>query len=295
MAASWEWKQDDQIVPGLMALRRLGGGHRYEAYLAWDETLFAPVVAKVLRPDQVDDPGALRSLTAEARMLDRLAHPVLVRSFAAVLDGPRPHLLLEHLDGPRLSSLLRRHGPLALEQILPLGLEVCSALHYLAASGVVHLDVKPSNIIMGSPPRLIDLSIARTIDSAARLDHAVGTDGYMAPEQCDPPRSGTPGPPADIWGMGATMFEALCGMRPFADGEASDDAAPERRWPQLVDEPASLPSNSPPVVRDLVMACLDGDPSARPTAAELARALEPLVDSLPAPMLGRFRPGPRVA
>lgn len=295
MAASWDWKPDEQIVPGLNALRRLGGGHRYEAYLAWDETLFAPVVAKVLRPDQVEDPGALRSLAAEARMLDRLAHPVLVRSFAAVLDGPRPRLLLEHLDGPRLSSLLRRHGPLALEQLLPLGLEVCSALHYLSASGVVHLDVKPSNIIMGSPPRLIDLSIARTTESAARLDHAVGTDGYMAPEQCDPPRSGTPGPPADVWGIGATMFEALGGRRPFADGESGEDASPERRWPQLVDEPVALPPTAPPVVRDLVLACLDKDPTARPTAAELARALEPLVDSLPAPMLGRFRPGPRVA
>ena len=99
--------------------------------------------------------------------MQRLAHPVVVRSFGAVTEGKFPHLVLEHLDGPTLDELLAQQGPLALEQLLPLALHVASALHYLAAEGVVHLDVKPSNVVMGGPPRLIDLSVARTLEQAA--------------------------------------------------------------------------------------------------------------------------------
>ena len=127
-------------------------------------------------------------------MLDTVRHPVIVRGFDAVLDGDRPHLLLEHLEGPRLSSLVRRHGPLALEQLLPLALELASALHYLAGRELVHLDVKPGNVVMGAPARLIDLSVARSVDEAAALRHVVGTDGYLSPEQAAAGRrSGRPG------------------------------------------------------------------------------------------------------
>jgi eukaryotic-like serine/threonine-protein kinase len=289
MASSWLLGAGDEIVPGVRAERRLGGGERYEAYLGWHERLFAPVVVKVVRPDQVDDSSTLRGLRREVEMLDRLAHPVVVRSFDAALEGEKPHVVLEHLDGPRLSTLLRRFGPLALDQLLPLGLEMCSALHYLSTESVVHLDVKPSNIIMGSPPRLIDLSLARTLDAAAELDHVVGTDAYLAPEQADPPRTGSPGSPADIFGLGATLYEALTGLRPFAPGSRESAALPHEKWPQLVDDPAPLPRGVPDVVAAPVLACLERDPAARPTAAELADELHPLVEALPRPVLGGFR------
>ena len=107
----------------------------------------------------------------------RVNHPVLLRSFDAVLDGLRPHLVLEHLEGPRLSKLLvREYGPLPPEQLLPLALQLSSALHYLHQEGFVHLDVKPGNIIMGAPPRLIDMSVARSVASAGTLERVVGTD-----------------------------------------------------------------------------------------------------------------------
>jgi serine/threonine protein kinase len=289
MGSSWLLGAGDEIVPGVRAERRLGGGERYEAYLGWHERLFAPVVVKVVRPDQVNDSSTLRGLRREVEMLGRLAHPVVVRSFDAVLEGARPHVVLEHLDGPRLSTLLRRFGPLALDQLLPLGLEMCSALHYLSTESVVHLDVKPSNIIMGSPPRLIDLSIARTLDAAAELDHVVGTDAYLAPEQADPPRTGSPGSPADIFGLGATLYEALTGLRPFAPGSREPTALPHEKWPQLVDDPAPLPRGVPDVVAAPVLACLARDPAARPTAAELADELQPLVEALPRPVLGGLR------
>jgi serine/threonine protein kinase len=147
------------------------------------------VVAKLLRPDQAGDPAALRALEAEARMLGRLAHPMLVRAFGAELDGERPHLVLELVEGPRLSTLIRRYG-LIPEQVLPLALNLCSVLHYLASEGVVHLDVKPSNVIMAGSPRLIDLSVARPLGALAALRGHVGTDAYMAPSSATP-RAGT--------------------------------------------------------------------------------------------------------
>src|SRR5665647_3683105 len=97
---SWGFGEGDEIVPGRHAVRLLGGGRRFEAYLAWDDQLLALVVVKALRPDQTDDPAALAELVSEATMLERLRHPVIVRSFDAVVDGARPNLLLEYLDGP---------------------------------------------------------------------------------------------------------------------------------------------------------------------------------------------------
>src|SRR3954469_14751647 len=109
---SWRLEEGAEIAPGRTVLKLLGGGHLYEVYLVWDERLFAIMVAKLLRPDEVEDEHALRALRREAEALDRLAHPVLLRGFGAVLDGPYPHVLVEHLEGPTLRRLVRRGGPL---------------------------------------------------------------------------------------------------------------------------------------------------------------------------------------
>ena len=275
----WNFTEGDEIAPGLRAVRLLGGGRRYEAYLAWADHLRALVVVKVLRPGH--ETGGLRRETA---MLDRLAHPMLLRSYGAVLDGPRPHLVLEHIEGPRLSTLLRLYG-LSVEQLLPLALNLCAVLHYLAREGVVHLDVKPGNVIMAGQPRLIDLSIARRLDDLASLSSPVGTDAYMPPEQCDPARFGDIGPASDVWGLGATLYAAIAGQPPFP--------REEKRFPQLRTTAPPLPDRVPAPVAAAVMACLEPRPADRPAAGELADRLEPMVDALPAPRLGRFRPSPR--
>jgi serine/threonine protein kinase len=287
-AAAWGLEQGDEIVPGLTAMRLLGGGSAYEAYLAFDELLHTSVVVKLVRPDQVDDASTLRGLEREVEMLGRLNHPAIVRGFHADLGGERPHVVLEHLDGPRLSSLVRRHGPLPLQQLVPLAVELAAAAHYLRAMGVVHLDIKPSNIIMGAPARLIDLSVARTVEDAARLTTAIGTDGYMAPEQCVPDGPVAPGPAADVWGIGATLFHALAGYRPFerGDREAQNDA---QRWLQLVAAPKALPPRVPVEVAAPVLACLDPDAAARPKPSELAAAFEEPLAALPRPRLGGWR------
>jgi serine/threonine protein kinase len=281
--ASWDFEPGAEIAPGRTILRALGGGSRYEVFVVWDDRLFAPVAAKVLRPDQVEEEKALRDLRLEAEALERLQHPVLVRGFGAVLDGPCPHVVIEHFDGPTLRKLIKRGGAVPLPQLLPLALNVASAIHYLAAEEVVHLDVKPDNIVMGIPPRLIDLSVARSFERARRIRGTVGTDAYMAPEQADPESMpGAIGPAADVWGLAATLFHAVAGEVPFPRPKGardSDDLAV--RFPQLTVDPVPLPRGTPAELEELLLAGLRKDPSQRPAAAELAVALEPLVAALP--------------
>jgi serine/threonine protein kinase len=281
---SWGFAEGDRIWGDVSALRLLGRARRYEAYLAWHDAMLTTVVVKILRPDRAGDRTALEGLADEARALRELVHPGLPRGFDQVLDGPRPHLVLEFLEGPRLSTLIRRY-PLAVEQVIPLAVQLASAVHFMGARRWVHLDVKPKNIIMGAPPRLIDLSVAHTIEDAAALDVQVGTDAYMAPEQIEPGKRGIPGPPSDVWGIGMSAFEALTGELPF--GRSTEDD----RFPQLHRDRMSFPRDVPRPLADVMAAMLARDPSARPTARELAESLEPLLDALPRhPAIGMLKP-----
>jgi serine/threonine protein kinase len=280
---SWDLEPGAEIAPGRSVLRSLGGGSRYEVFLVWDERLFTPVAAKVLRPDQVAEEKALRDLRREAEALERLRHPVLIRGFGAVLEGPHPHLVVEHFDGDTLRKLIKRGGRVPLPQLLPLALNVAAALHYLSREEVVHRDVKPDNIVMGIPPRLIDLSVARSFERARRISGTVGTDAYMAPEQCDTDaHAGRIGPAADVWGLAATLFHATAGSVPFPrpkGARESDDL--HVRFPQLREQALPLPRETPAELAELLHAGLRKDPDERPTAADFALGLEPLVAALP--------------
>lgn len=287
VGSSWRLADGDAITPELTAVRKLGGGAAYEAWLAFDEVTYSPVVVKLLRPDQLDSASSRRGLRREVAALDAVNHPVVVRGLRHDLDGPRPHVVLEHIDGPRLSSLVRRYGPLQEQQYLPLAIDVAAALHYLGRIGWTHLDIKPSNIIMGAPARLIDLSVARPLQDARELRHLIGTDAYMAPEQCDP---GTVRPcgASDVWGLGATLFEAVAGRRAFADPQPRAEAL-EERFPQLGTEPGALPDGVPREVVSVIGAMLARDPEARPAPYEIVDALAPVLARLPRGNLAGFK------
>jgi serine/threonine protein kinase len=284
---AWEFPEGHEIAPGRTTLKALGGGNRYEVYLVWDERRFSVMVAKLLRPDLVEEEYALRGLRREAEALEALSHPVLLRAFDSHLEGDYPHVVVEHLEGPTLKRLIKRGGPLGVEQVLPLGLHVASVIHYMAEEGWVHLDLKPDNLVMGIPPRVIDLSLARTVERAERLTDYIGTNAYMPPEQCNP--RGDVGPPSDVWGLGATLFHAVAGKTPFRKPRTREDGAPlEDRFPQLEDEPRPWPRRVPGPLAEAILACLEKDPGRRPTARELAMLLQPMVAELPAKLvLGR--------
>lgn len=276
---SWELAEGASVTEDLSVVDRLGGGSTCEAYLAFDELTYGPVVVKLLRPDRVVD--GLPALRAEVEALRTVNHPVVVRHLRHDLDGPRPHVVMEAVDGPRLSTLVRRFGPLPPEQYLPLGIELASAAQYLRRTGWVHLDLKPSNVVMAAPARVIDLSAARTVADAAALTHPVGTDAWMAPEQCAPGHGGVPSPASDVFGVAATLHHAISGEHPFAD-DGQD-------WPQLRHAPRPLPAGVPHPVVDVVRAGLSADPAARPTPVELAESLEPVYAALPKGRLAGLR------
>jgi eukaryotic-like serine/threonine-protein kinase len=272
---SWQLEPGDELVPGRTVQMPLGGGTRYEAYVTWNERLMAPTVTKILRPDAVGDERARRSMAHEGDLLARFQHPGLTRLFDMDPMGERPYLEIEYVDGPRLSTLIRRHGRLNPEQAFPLGRQLAATLHYLHAEGVLHLDVKPSNIIMGPVPRLIDFSVARTTGRAHLTNGFVGTDAYMSPEQADPAGWAAIGPRSDTWGLGATLYHAVAKRLPHTRGQ--HDATGATRFPQLVEEPAPLdPMRHSPGLAEVVLSTLRRDPASRPSAAELFDAFDEL-------------------
>jgi serine/threonine protein kinase len=279
---TWGFAEGEEIAPGRSVLQRIGSpSELYDTYLVWDEQRFSIMVAKVIRPDHVGQDSARRSLKREALALTRLQHPVVVRAFEVVDHGDYPHVLLEHLEGFTLRSTVRREGALPFEQILPLALHIASALHYFAREGYVHLDVKPANVIMGVPPRLIDLSLVRSVEEAERLTYPVGTDAYMAPEQCIPGEGPPIGPPADVWGLAATLYYACSRAIPFPRPDREERYTLADRFPQLEDDPRPLPAHVPDELRQIILSGLRRDPGDRPTASEMAMAFQPLVAQLP--------------
>lgn len=269
--ASWDFQPGAAIGPGRAAVRLLGGGNQAEAWLGWDEHLATIVVFKMLRPDRVDDERARDALGREAATLRELAHPNIVRCFDARLEEERPYLVLEFLDGPRLSTLIRRTGPLAHEQLISLAVEIGSAVAYLHNEGRLHLDIKPQNLIMGARPHLIDLSIARRIENVATIRSPIGTAAYMAPEQCDSERFSKISAATDVWGLGATLFEAVNGQRPFRRG------TDEEPYPQLSDAPAAFRPGIMDAISAAVLGCLNQDPERRPTIPDLLERFDDLL------------------
>ncbi len=272
---AWGFGMGDEIAPHRTMQALLGGGERFEAYVVWNHRLMTPTVLKVLRPAFADDERARRSMMKEGELLAGLQHPGLTRLFDMDAVGERPFIEIEYVEGPRLSTLIRRHGRLNPDQAFPLGRQLTATLHYLHDERILHLDVKPSNIIMGPTPRLIDLSVARPVGRAARINGFVGTDAYMSPEQADPRLWSTIGPKSDTWGLGATLYYAVAKRIPHSKGV--HEATGSERFPQLVESPATLdPLRHSPGLVDLVVDALRRSPAERPTVAELFDRLDDL-------------------
>ena len=248
-----------EIAPGVPVLTHLARSNVLDVYDAWCERRACRVVAKALRPDRLRDVAARRALLREGRTLRRLAHPHVVRAFD-VHEAERPVVVLETLQGETLARLIeRRARPLAAVELAHLGGQLGGALRYLHGEGVLHLDLKPSNVIAhAGQAKLIDLSVAR---APGRMPAGRGTWCNMAPEQA---RGGEVGPTADVWGLGTLLYEAATGTNPFV--ALGDDA----EYPQLEHRlaPVTTSRRLPRELAGTIDASLDPDPAARPSLDE---------------------------
>ncbi|WP_447002048.1 protein kinase domain-containing protein [Saccharothrix isguenensis] len=257
-------------------LDTVGVGGMAEVYRAEDVVLGREVAVKVFRPGW--DDTARHRFETEVRTLAGLSHPGLVPVHDAGTGGDTPFLVMRLVEGRTLGAEIA-DGPLPVRRVRRLGAELAEALAYVHAQGVVHRDVKPSNILLDAHdrPYLADFGVAH-LPGATRLtrtDQLVGTAAYLAPEQV---RGADVDHPADIYALGLVLLECLTGHREYPGSEVEAAVARLHRSP-------ALPEHLPADLVDLLSSMTASDPDQRPTAADCARALrtDPADDTVPAP------------
>ncbi|MEV4613841.1 serine/threonine-protein kinase [Kitasatospora sp. NPDC049258] len=258
---------DPRQIGEYRLLRRLGAGGMGRVYLG--RTAGGRTVAvKVVRGELADDPefrARFRQEVAAARLVggDRTA-PVL----DADTEGPRPWVATGYVAGPALGVAVRRFGPLPGPAVHALGADLAGALAHVHALGLVHRDVKPSNVLLAlDGPRLIDFGISRALDGAAELTGSgfvVGSPGFMSPEQA---AGGRGGAASDVFSLGAVLAYAATGAAPFGEGVS----AAVLLYRVLHEEPDldGLAGG----LREVVGRCLAKRPEDRPTPEALRELL----------------------
>ncbi|MFB7782701.1 serine/threonine-protein kinase [Streptomyces vinaceus] len=278
------------LAPGYEVLAHLDRTGWLDLYDAWSEERDCRCVVKALRPDHREGARPAERLLREGRWLQHFTHPHLVRAYET-FESPEPLVVLETLAGETLSHLIgrlpRRAGA---ADVAVLGGQLCSAVHYLHGRGLLHLDLKPANVVVEcGRAKVLDLSAARPPGAAPA---GIGTFGYMAPEQA---RGGLLSAAADVWGIGVTLYELATGELPFDLGDTADGAtdgtaegatggatdgatggAAPYWYPQLEETapPVSARRRLPAALAAAVDGCLRPDPADRPSVPELSAALD---------------------
>jgi eukaryotic-like serine/threonine-protein kinase len=250
-------------------VRRLASGGMGQVWRASDEILGRPVAVKLLRSEYAEDPEFVDRFRAEARRTAALSHP----GIASVFDygetsdpdaqGTTAYLVMELVEGEPLSVLLAREGRLSPAHTLDLLAQSALALDSAHQAGVVHRDVKPSNLLLrrDGVAKVTDFGIAHAADEAPRTEAGlvVGTAAYLSPEQvaCRPAT-----PASDVYALGVVAYECLAGRRPFTGEHPIALALAHRR-----SAPPPLPDDVPDAVRQLVAWTMSKAPKARPPSA----------------------------
>ena len=268
----------------------LGRGGMGEVVVARDRTIGREVAIKRMRSAE-PDPEAVDRFLREAKIQALLDHPAIVPVHALGRDAEdRPYFTMKRLAGTTLFDLLARRARVPLQQLLRPFIDVCLAIDFAHARGVVHRDLKPTNIMLGDYGEVyvLDWGLARVLGERVASISALpvvepgretqagdllGTPGYMAPEQI---RSASDaGPAADLYSLGTILFEILAGqpLHPQPDAVAhtlaQPDASPAVRAPDR---------EIPPELDVLCVATLAPDPAARPTARQLADRVQSYLD-----------------
>jgi eukaryotic-like serine/threonine-protein kinase len=240
----------------------LGRGGMGRVVVAHDRALGRDVAIKLL--ESTDDPTARERFLREARSAARLHHPNVVAVYDTGEEDGRPYLVTELVRGRSLAELLRRDGPMAVDEAIGVTLGVLEGLAAAHRAGMVHRDVKPANVLLPDDGgvKLSDFGIAKALDDAASeltaAGSVMGTPTYLAPELL----SGSPPSPAsDLYSVGCLMYAQLTGSPPFATGEPLTIAYAHRNEPVPPIEQAR--SDLPPDLVAVLTRALEKDPADR--------------------------------
>jgi serine/threonine protein kinase len=263
----------ERLLAGRYALREvLGRGGMGVVWLATDLRLERPVAVKEVTFAlhlSDEERRVLRERTLrEARTAARLDHPSVTSVYDVVEEDGRPWLVMELIESCSLQQVVDGQGPLPWPAVARIGLDVLAGLTAAHEAGVVHRDVKPANVLVASDGRacLTDFGIATaTGDPTITTTGAIiGSPAYMAPERAHGER---PGPAADLWSLGATLWTAVEGQAAFARGE------PMATLMAVVAEDLPQPANAGPL-EPVLRGLLAKDPATRMTAEQARQGLQ---------------------
>jgi serine/threonine protein kinase len=266
---------------------RLGQGGMGQVFLGVSRG-GRPVAVKAIRAQMAADPQFRTRFGREIAAARKVSGVFTATVVDADVDGPVAWLATGYVPGPSLAEAVQGHGPLPEGSLLALAAGLAESLTAIHAAGVVHQDLKPSNVLLAEDgPRVIDFGISRAAEPAARAqtDLVAGSPGFMAPEQALGDQAE---PRSDIFSLGAVLVFAATGEGPFGTGTAAELLY------RVVHESPSL-ARVPATVRPLVERCLAKNPAQRPTAEALLAevgALQPSGNWLPDTIARSFTPAP---
>ena len=276
---------DPRLIGRYRLVGQLGSGGMGQVFLGLSAG-GRPVAGKVIRAELAADQEFRVRFGREVAAARRVSGLFTALVVDADVDGPVPWLATAYVAGPSLAEAVRRDGPMSVRSALALAAGLAEGLSAIHGAGVVHCDLKPSNVLLSQDgPRVIDFGISRAAEavSVTGVGLVVGSPGFMSPEQAMGQEIGSP---SDIFSLGAILTFAATGEGPFGQG-----SSPELAY-RLVYGPPSL-DGLPAELRPLVERCLAKDPGQRPTAEEIlaeVNAAQPATGWLPDAAMGAFAP-----
>lgn len=255
-------------------LERLGTGGMSDVFRARDSMLQRSVAIKILHERYSDDPDFQDRFKQEARAAANLSHPNIVTVHDFGFDHGQLFIVMEHIPGKDLKTILRQRGRYSVEEAIPLMVQACAGIGYAHRAGLVHCDIKPHNMIVTPDARLkvTDFGIARalsTIMPDERADVVWGSPQYFSPEQAV---GEAPSPASDVYSLGVVLYEALTGALPFT-APSSDELARLHLESDPIPPSEYIP-DIPSALEEIVMKVLSKEPAARyRTADQLGRVL----------------------